>query len=54
MLSKWFNLSDPGLEEALLDRIGFRKFVGLSSADATPDEHYLCQVSQADARGQAR
>jgi len=38
MLSKWFNLSDPGLEEALLDRISFRKFVGLSFADATPDE----------------
>ena len=30
MLAKWFNLSDPGLEEALLDRISFRKFVGLS------------------------
>tara|TARA_B100000508_G_scaffold8211_1_gene5963 strand:- start:255 stop:1262 length:1008 start_codon:yes stop_codon:yes gene_type:complete len=38
MLAKWFNLSDPGLEEALLDRISFRKFVGLSFADATPDE----------------
>jgi len=38
MLSKWFNLSDPGLEEALLDRISFRKSVGLSFTDATPDE----------------
>lgn len=38
MLAKWFNLSDPGLEEALMDRISFRKFVGLSFADATPDE----------------
>lgn len=38
MLSKWFNLSDPGLEEALKDRIGFRKFVGLSFTDGTPDE----------------
>lgn len=38
MLAKWFNLSDPGLEEALKDRISFRKFVGLSFADATPDE----------------
>jgi len=38
MLAKWFNLSDPGLEEALLDRISFRKFVGLSFSDATPDE----------------
>lgn len=38
MLAKWFKLSDPGLEEALLDRISFRKFVGLSFTDATPDE----------------
>jgi IS5 family transposase len=38
MLAKWFNLSDPGLEEALKDRISFRKFVGLSFDDKTPDE----------------
>lgn len=38
MLAKWFNLSDPGLEEALMDRISFRKFVGLSFTDSTPDE----------------
>jgi len=36
--AKWFNLSDPGLEEALLDRISFGKFVGLSFTDSTPDE----------------
>lgn len=38
MLAKWFNLSDPGLEEALQDRISFRRFAGLSFGDATPDE----------------
>lgn len=38
MLAKWFNLSDPGLEEALKDRISFRRFVGLSFTDKTPDE----------------
>ncbi len=38
MLAKWFNLSDPGLEEALQDRISFRRFVGLSFTDDTPDE----------------
>lgn len=38
MLQKWFNLSDPGLEDALKDRISFRKFVGLSFTDKTPDE----------------
>lgn len=38
MLAKWNNLSDPGLEEQLKDRISFRKFVGLAFDDATPDE----------------
>ncbi len=38
MLQKWFNLSDPGLEEQLRDRLSFRKFVGLSAEDETPDE----------------
>ena len=38
MLAKWFNLSDPQLEEQLKDRISFRKFVGLSFDDTTPDE----------------
>ncbi len=38
MLAKWFNLSDPGLEDALKDRISFRRFVGLSFDDRTPDE----------------
>jgi len=38
MLAKWFKLSDPGLEEALKDRISFRRFVGLSFTDGTPDE----------------
>jgi len=38
MLAKWFSLSDPGLEEALLERISFRRFVGLSFTDTTPDE----------------
>ncbi len=38
MLAKWNNLSDPGLEEQLQDRISFRRFVGLSFTDKTPDE----------------
>lgn len=38
MLAKWFNLSDPGLEENLKDRISFRQFIGLSFTDKTPDE----------------
>jgi IS5 family transposase len=38
LLQKWFNLSDPTLEEMLRDRLSFRRFVGLSLDDATPDE----------------
>lgn len=38
MLQKWFNLSDPQIEEQLRDRISFRRFVGLSFDDRTPDE----------------
>jgi IS5 family transposase len=41
MLQKWFGLSDPGLEEQLRDRISFRRFVGLSLDQATPDETTL-------------
>jgi transposase, IS5 family len=38
LLQKWFALSDPALEEMLRDRLSFRRFVGLSLDDATPDE----------------
>lgn len=46
MLQKWFNLSDPALEEALKDRISFRKFVGLSFTDKTPDETTFVKFRQ--------
>lgn len=38
MVQKWFGLSDPQLEEQLRDRLSFRRFVGLSLMDGTPDE----------------
>jgi IS5 family transposase len=38
LVQKWFGLSDPGLEEMLRDRLSFRRFVGLSLDDDTPDE----------------
>jgi IS5 family transposase len=43
MLQKWFNLSDPMLEEMLDDRISFRRFVGLKMEDAAPDETTFVQ-----------
>ncbi len=37
LLQQWNNLSDPGLEDALADRISFRRFVGLRLEDKVPD-----------------
>jgi IS5 family transposase len=37
LLQQWYSLSDPGMEEALSDRISFRRFVGLSLSDPIPD-----------------
>lgn len=43
LLQQWYGLSDPGLEEALLDRVSFRRFCGLTLEEATPDETTLCR-----------
>jgi transposase, IS5 family len=38
-LQQWYNLSDPGAEEALYDSIAMREFAGVrSDADVIPDE----------------
>lgn len=37
LISQWYRLSDPQLEEALSDRLSFRRFVGLSLEEGTPD-----------------
>jgi transposase, IS5 family len=41
LLQQWYRLSDPGLEEALADRLSFRRFVGLALADPVPDHSTL-------------
>jgi transposase, IS5 family len=41
LLQQWYELSDPGLEEALSDRLSFRRFVGLSLSDPVPDHSTL-------------
>jgi IS5 family transposase len=38
LLAQWYNLSDPGLEEAIRDRLSFLRFLGLSLNDPVPDE----------------
>jgi len=47
LLQQWYGLSDPGLEETLLDRVSFRRFCGLALDAATPDETTLCRFRNA-------
>ena len=42
-LQSLYDLSDPGLEEALLDRLSFRRFCGFGLDQATPDETTICR-----------
>ncbi len=46
LLQQWYGLSDPGLEEALSDRLLFRRFCGLPLEGSTPDETTLCRFRQ--------
>ena len=47
LLQQWYGLSDPGLEEALGDRLSFRRFCGFALDEATPDEATICRFRQA-------
>ena len=47
LLAQWYQLSDPGLEEALADRLSFRRFCGFGLDDGTPDETTLCRFRAA-------
>lgn len=47
LLQQWYCLSDPQLEEALGDRLSFRRFVGLGLQDATPDHSTISRFRQA-------
>jgi IS5 family transposase len=43
-LQQWFNLSDPGVEEALYDSAVMRKFVGIDlGQEPVPDETTACK-----------
>src|SRR5581483_478333 len=42
-LASLYDLSDPGLEEALIDRVSFRLFCGFGLDEETPDETTLCR-----------
>jgi IS5 family transposase len=43
LLQAWYGLSDAELEEALGDRLSFRRFVGLSLQDSVPDHSTFCR-----------
>jgi transposase, IS5 family len=51
LLQQWYGLSDPGLEEALCDRMSFRRFVGLAGDEAAPDHATLWRFRQSLAKG---
>jgi IS5 family transposase len=43
-LQQWFNLSDPGVEEALYDSVLMRQFVGIDlGREPVPDETTVCK-----------
>src|SRR5712691_10022477 len=43
-LQQWFNLSDPGVEEALYDSAGMRHFAGIDlGREPVPDETTVCK-----------
>src|SRR5947208_574527 len=43
-LQQWFNLSDPGVEEALYDSVVMRQFVGIDlGCEPVPDETTVCK-----------
>lgn len=43
LLQQWYGLSDPGLEDALADRLSFRRFVGLALDEGVPDYSTICR-----------
>lgn len=47
VLQQWYGLSDPGLEEALSDRLSFRRFCGFGLDAGTPDETTICRFRAA-------
>jgi len=47
LLQQWYSLSDPQMEEALGDRLSFRRFVGLGLQDATPDHSTISRFRAA-------
>lgn len=47
LLQRWYALSDPAMEEALYDRLSFRRFAGLALEDDTPDHSTIFRFRDA-------
>ena len=43
LLQRWYNLSDPAMEQNLLDRLSFLRFVDFSMEQEVPDETTICR-----------
>ena len=50
LLEQWYGLSDPGVEDALSDRLSFRRFVGLALDEAPPDHSTISRFRNSLAR----
>jgi IS5 family transposase len=47
LLQRWYALSDPAMEEALKDRLSFRRFVGLPLSEDIPDHSTIWRFREA-------
>jgi IS5 family transposase len=43
LIQTLYNLSDEKMEEALADRLSFKRFCGFAVGDLTPDKTTLCR-----------
>jgi IS5 family transposase len=46
LLQQWYGLSDPGVEEAVDDRLSFRRFAGLPLDEGVPDHSAIWRFRQ--------
>src|SRR5208283_4316508 len=46
LLQQWYSLSDPGAEEAVRDRLSFRRFCGVPLDEETPDPSSIWRFRQ--------
>jgi IS5 family transposase len=51
LLQQWFALSDPALEEAMGDRLSFRRFLGLALSEKVPDHSTVWRFRERLAQG---